>query len=130
MRKKLAAESEAPLRLPLLYGAAVLFGKGSTDSIFTVLKSVAGVTKEPLGEHATMFAVDSVCMVAGMVQAVVFLMLVTVLLERKKHILLCPASSCSCSFHALLDACRHCPGAAGIRDVAGLPLQPKYMVAE
>lgn len=27
MKKKLAAESEAPLRLPLLYGSAVLFGK-------------------------------------------------------------------------------------------------------
>jgi len=27
MRKKLAAESDAPLRLPLLYASAVLFGK-------------------------------------------------------------------------------------------------------
>ena len=65
MRKKLSSESDAPLRLPLLYASAVLFGKGITDSIITVLKSVSGVSKEPLGDHAAMFVLDAVCMVAG-----------------------------------------------------------------
>ena len=53
MRKKLSSESDAPLRLPLLYASAVLFGKGITDSIITVLKSVSGVSKEPLGDGTT-----------------------------------------------------------------------------
>eukprot|EP00277_Geminigera_cryophila_P044889 CAMPEP_0173065802 /NCGR_PEP_ID=MMETSP1102-20130122/5822_1 /TAXON_ID=49646 /ORGANISM="Geminigera sp., Strain Caron Lab Isolate" /LENGTH=174 /DNA_ID=CAMNT_0013933117 /DNA_START=181 /DNA_END=705 /DNA_ORIENTATION=- len=65
MRKKLTAESAAPLRLPLMYASAVLFGKGSTDGIITVLKSVSGVSKEPLSEHAVMFGVDAVFLAAG-----------------------------------------------------------------
>eukprot|EP00961_Rhodomonas_salina_P217464 2938587-Rhodomonas_salina.2 len=45
MKKKLAAESDAPLRFPLLWAAAVLAGKGSTDLVFTELKYLTGVSK-------------------------------------------------------------------------------------
>ena len=42
-----------------------VFEQGSTDSIITVLKSVAGVAKEPLADHAVMFIVDVAFMAAG-----------------------------------------------------------------
>ena len=46
-------------------GHAFVRWQGSTDGVITVLKSAAGVSKEPLGDHAVMFAVDFVCMLAG-----------------------------------------------------------------
>ena len=46
-------------------GNAFVRWQGSTDGVITVLKSAAGVSKEPLGDHAVMFAVDFVCMLAG-----------------------------------------------------------------
>jgi ribosomal protein S18 acetylase RimI-like enzyme len=68
MRKKLENESKYPLKVPLLGASVVLFGKGLSDALITIIKvnssfMGASLTEEFMG--VPVLAIDFVCVVLG-----------------------------------------------------------------
>lgn len=68
MKAKLQAEAEYPLFAPLMFGSAVIGGKGLTDALLTVAKVSAGIRGASLAETflgVPVLLIDALCVVAG-----------------------------------------------------------------
>mmetsp|Transcript_65911 Transcript_65911/g.113303 ORF Transcript_65911/g.113303 Transcript_65911/m.113303 type:complete len:276 (-) Transcript_65911:159-986(-) len=67
-KEKLLAESEYPLKLPLLAGSAVIAGKGLTDAAITIIKVSVGFKGATLSEEffgVPVLFIDVLCVLAG-----------------------------------------------------------------
>lgn len=68
MLQRLENESKYPLKVPLFFVSGILFGKGSTDAIVTLIKVSQGFKGASLMEEfmgVNVLAIDAVCVVAG-----------------------------------------------------------------